>query len=83
MYSDVSTKAKKHSIKHRCFSYGLRLARLIDLCEHRPTKEALNNRGHGLAPCTFEATGRRDHGRIKPRWFSIRNTESILIDSPI
>ena len=27
-----------------------------------------------------EATGRRDHGRIEPRWFSIRRTESIRID---
>ena len=26
-----------------------------------------------------QATGRRDHGRIEPRWFSIRHTESILI----
>ena len=28
----------------------------------------------------FEATGRRDNGRIEPRWFSIRHTESIRID---
>ena len=27
-----------------------------------------------------EATGRRDHGRIEPRWFSIRHTELIRID---
>ena len=26
-----------------------------------------------------EATGRRDHGRIEPRWFSIRHTESIRL----
>ena len=31
--------------------------------------------------CTFEATGRRDHSRIEPRWFSIRHTKSIGIDS--
>jgi len=27
-----------------------------------------------------EATGRRDHGLIEPRWFSISQTESIRID---
>ena len=31
----LSTKVKKHFIKHLSFSYSLRLARLIDLCEHR------------------------------------------------
>ena len=30
-----------------------------------------------------EATGRRDHGRIEPRWFSNRHKESIRIVSPI
>ena len=39
MHSDVSTKVKKkHFIKHLSFSCSLRLARLIDLCEHRPTE---------------------------------------------
>ena len=28
-------------------------------------------------------TGRSDHDRIELRWFSIRHTESIRIDSPI
>jgi len=27
-----------------------------------------------------EVTGRRNHGRIEPRWFSVRHTELIRID---
>ena len=80
MHSDVSTKVKKHFTKHLSFSYSLRLARLIDCANADPQQEVLNNRGHGLAPCTYEATGRRDRGRMEPRWFSIRHTESIQID---
>ena len=30
-----------------------------------------------------EATGRRHHGRIEPRWFLIRHTESIIPSSTL
>ena len=54
----IKYESKKHFIKHLSFSYSLRLARIVDLCGD-PQKEALYNRGHGLAPCTFGTTGRR------------------------